>query len=136
MRILIIWAESINRYTGGSSHFWGLMHGIKSIGCQIKVIAPRYGRVGISRKAPDNRNVVKPVELSAIEDMSFVPLPARSVVSFLLLQIITVLWLPYWLVKYRPKMVYVRACFLIFLMRLICWLAGVPLIAEVAAIVD
>ena len=42
MRILIIWAESINRYVGGSGHFWGLIYGIKSIGWQIKAIVPRY----------------------------------------------------------------------------------------------
>jgi len=120
MKILIIWAESINRYTGGSSHFWGLMRGIKSIGWGVRAIAPHYGRAEVTRH----------------KDVSFVPLPPRSIISFTLLQILTVLWLPYWLVKYRPGAVYVRACFLSFLMCLICRLAGVPLIAEVSAVVD
>lgn len=44
--------------------------------------------------------------------------------------------MPYWLLRYQPKAVYIRACFLAFLMRLICRLAGVPLIMEVDAIVD
>ena len=136
MRILIIWAESINRYSGGSSHFWGLMHGIKSIGWQIRAIVPRYRRAESSGKTPDNREPAKTPQLFAVEDISFISLPARSVVSFCLLQIVTVLGLPYWLVKYRPGAVYVRACFLAFLMHLICRLAGVPLIAEVAAVVD
>lgn len=120
MRILIIWAESINRYTGGSLHFWGLISGMKSMECKIRAIAPRYGRAEINRH----------------EDISFIPLPPRSFISFLLLQFVTVLWLPYWLIRYRPGAVYVRACFLGFLMRPICRLCGVPLIAEVDAVVD
>lgn len=120
MRILIIWAESVNRRAGGSTHFWGLMHGIKSIGWQFKAIVPRYGRADVSR----------------VEDISFVPLPPRSFFSFLLLQLVTVLCLPYWLAKYRPGVVYVRTCFLAFLMCLICRVASIPLIAEVDSIVD
>ncbi len=120
MRILIIWAESINRYIGGSSHFWGLIRGMKSIGCQVRAIVPRYGRTEVPKD----------------EDVSFVPLPPRSIVSFTLLQILTVLCLPYWLLRYHPEVVYVRTCFLAFLMHLICRLAVVPLILEVDAIVD
>ncbi|MCK4795651.1 MAG: glycosyltransferase family 4 protein [Desulfobacteraceae bacterium] len=136
MRILIIWAESINRYTGGSSHFWGLMRGIQSIGWQIRAIVPRYSRTETSRKARGSGLPSKTAELSLVEDISFVPLPSRSFISFLLLQVVTVLWLPYWLVKYRPAAVYARTCFLVFLMHAICRLAGVPLILEVDAIVD
>jgi len=136
MRILIIWAESINRYTGGSSHFWGLMRGIQSIGWQIRAIVPRYSRTETSQKARGSGLPSKTAELSLVEDISFVPLPSRSFISFLLLQVVTVLWLPYLIFKYRPGTVYVRACFLAFLMHLICRLAGVPLILEVDAIVD
>lgn len=120
MRILIIWAESINRYTGGSGHFWGLIRGIKSIGLQIRAIVPHYGRATVTKH----------------ECVSYVPLPSRSIFSFALLQILTVLCLPYWLLKHRPKVVYARTCFLAFLMHLTCWLADVPLILEVDAIVD
>jgi len=120
MRILIIWAESINRYTGGSGHFWGLMRGIKSIGWQIRAIAPRYGRAEVPKH----------------EDISFVPLPPRSIASFTLLQILTVLCLPYWLLKHQPEVVYVRTCFLAFLAFPVCRLTGVLLITEVDAIVE
>jgi glycosyltransferase involved in cell wall biosynthesis len=120
MKILIIWAESINRYTGGSSHFWGLMRGIKSIGWGVRTIAPRYGRAEVTRH----------------KDVSFIPLPPRSIISFTLLQILTVLCLPYWLVKHRPEVIYVRTCFLSFLIYPICRLSGVLLIAEVDAIVE
>lgn len=136
MRILIIWAESVDRYAGGSSHFWGLMHGIQSIGWQIRAIVPRYRRAKTSWKKPGNKHPAKTPELSPVEDISVVPLPSRSFISFLLLQVVTVLWLPYWLVKHRPGAVYVRTCFLAFLMHAICRLAGVPLILEVDAIVD
>ena len=136
MRILIIWAESINRFTGGSSHFWGLMHGIKSLGLQIRAIVPRYSHTEVSQKARGSGLPSKTAEMSLVEDISFVPLPSRSFISFLLLQVVTVLWLPYWLVKYRPAVVYSRTCFLAFLMHAICLLAGVPLILEVDAIVD
>ncbi len=120
MRILIIWAESINRHTGGTIHLSGWCHGLKSLGHEVTIVAPRYG---------SGKN-------SPIEDVSYIRLPGRCLASFMLLQVGTVLWLPYWLVKYRPGAVYVRACFLAFIMRLICRLAGVPLIAEVAAVVD
>jgi len=120
MRILIIWAESINRYTGGSGHFWGLMYGIKSIGWQIRAIAPRYGRAEVTKH----------------EDVSFVPLPPRSIISFTLLQILTVLCMPYWLLKHHPEVVYVRTCFLAFLAYPVCRLTGVLLITEVDAIVE
>lgn len=120
MRILIIWAESINRYTGGSSHFWGLIRGMKSTGCQVRAIVPRYGLAEVPKD----------------EDVAFVPLPPRSIVSFTLLQILTVLCLPYWLMKHRPEVVYVRTCFLSFLIYPACRLSGVLLIAEVDAIVE
>ena len=119
MKILIIWAESISRHTGGSVHFWGLVDGIKSSGCQAKAIVPRYGHADVSN----------------FEDVSFLQLPPHCLGSFLLLQICTVLYLPYWLIKSRPQAVYVRACFFAFLMHLVCRLAGVPLIFEVDAIV-
>jgi glycosyltransferase involved in cell wall biosynthesis len=120
MKILIIWAENVERHIGGSVHFWGLMHGIKLNGWQVRAIVPAYGR----RKMSD------------VEDVSFVSLPRRCLFSFLLLQIVTVFCMPYWLLRYQPEVVYVRACFLAFLMRLICRLAGIPLIMEVDTIVD
>jgi len=120
MKILIIWAESIERHTGGSVHFRGLVHGIKLNGWQVRAIVPAYGRG----------------KISDVEDISFVSLPPRCLFSFLLLQIATVFCMPYWLLRYRPEAVYARACFLAFLMRLICRLARVPLIVEVDAIVD
>ena len=120
MKILIIWAESIERHTGGSVHFRGLVYGIKLTGWQVRAIVPAYGWK----------------KTSAVEDVSFVSLPRRCLFSFLLLQIVTVLCMPYWLLRYQPNAVYVRTCFLVFLMRLICRLAGVPLIMEVDAIVD
>jgi len=120
MKILIIWAESINRYTGGSGHFWGLMYGIKSIGLQIRAIVPHYGLAEVTKH----------------EDVSYVPLPPRSIISFTLMQILTVLCLPYWLLKHRPEVVYVRTCFLGFLLYPVCRLTGVLLITEVDAIVE
>jgi glycosyltransferase involved in cell wall biosynthesis len=96
------------------------MSGIKSIGWQIRAIAPRYSHTEITRH----------------KDVSYVPLPTRSIISFTLLQILTVACLPYWLVKHRPEVVYVRTCFLAFLIYPICRLSGILLIAEVDAIVE
>ena len=120
MRILIIWAESINRYTGGTIHLSGWCHGLKTLGHDVKIVAPRYGR---SKRSP-------------IEDVSYIRLPRRCLASFLVLQIITAACLPYWILKYRPEVIFVRACFLAFLMALICKLAHIPLIAEVGTVVD
>jgi len=120
MRILIIWAESINRHTGGTMHLMGWCHGLEALGHEVKIVAPRYGSGKSSR----------------IEHVSYIRLPGRCLASFMLLQVGTVVWLPYLIFKYRPEVVFVRACFLAFLMAFICRLAGVPLIAEVAAVVD
>ena len=120
MRILIIWAESINRYTGGTIHLSGWCHGLKTLGHNFKIVAPRYGR---SKSSP-------------IEDVSYIRLPRRCLASFLLLQIITTACLPYWILKYRPEVIFIRACFLAFVMALICRLAHIPIIAEVGTVVD
>lgn len=120
MRILIIWAESINRHTGGTMHLSGWCHGLKTLGHDVKIVAPRYGR---SKSSP-------------IEDVSYIRLPRRCLASFLLLQIITAACLPYWILKYRPEVIFVRACFLAFLMALICRLAHIPIIVEVGTVVD
>ena len=114
MRVLIIWAENINRFTGGAMHLMGWRHGMKSIGHEVKVIAPSYA---------GGRS-------SFIEDVKYIPLPRRCFLSFFLLQACTVLFLPWWLFRYRPETVFVRTCFLAFLMYPVCRLASVPLILE------
>ena len=120
MRILIIWAENINRYTGGTMHLSGWCHGLKALGHEVTIVAPRYG----SGKS------------SSIEDVSYIRLPGRCLASFMLLQVGTVFWLPYLILKYRPEVVFVRTCFLSFLMGFICRLAGVPMIVEAGTVVD
>ncbi len=120
MRILIIWAESINRHTGGTIHLSGWRHGLKTLGHDVKIVAPRYGRS----------------KISPIEGVCHIHLPRRCLVSFLLLQIITVACLPYWILKYQPEVIFIRACFLAFLMALICRLVRIPIIAEVGTVVD
>jgi len=120
MRILIIWAESINRHTGGTIHLAGWCHGLKALGHNIKIVAPRYGRG----------------KRSLIESVSYIRLPRRCLASFVLLQIATVVCLPYWIIGYRPEAICVRTCFLAFLMAFICRLAGIPMIVEAGTVVD
>lgn len=90
------------------------------MGKQVHAIIPVYG----------------PSETITTENVCFIRLGRRSFVSFAILQILTVFCLPCWLRKYPPDTVYVRTCFFSFLMYPICYLAGIPLIAEVDAIVD
>jgi glycosyltransferase involved in cell wall biosynthesis len=120
MKVLVIWAESINRHTGGTIHLSGWHHGLKTLGHDVKIVAPRYGG---SKRSP-------------IEGVCHIRLPRRCLVSFLLLQIITVACLPYWILKYQPEVIFIRACFLAFLMALICRLVRIPIIAEVGTVVD
>ncbi|MHC4800258.1 MAG: glycosyltransferase, partial [Planctomycetota bacterium] len=120
MKILIIWAESINRYTGGTMHLRGWCHGLEALGHKVKVIAPCYGRG----------------KRSLVEGVSYIRLPRRCLASFVLLQIVTVVCLPYWILRYRPEAVFVRTCFLAFLMAFICKLAGIPMIVEAGTVVD
>jgi glycosyltransferase involved in cell wall biosynthesis len=93
---------------------------LKALGHDVKIVAPRYGR---SKSSP-------------IEDVSYIYLPPRCLASFLLLQFITAAWLPYWILKYRPEVIFVRTCFLAFLMAVICRPARIPIIAEVGTVVD
>lgn len=120
MKVLIIWAESVNRHSGGSTHFWGLLDGIKSVGCVVHAVCPRYGQGDVINS----------------ENVSYIPLPSRSYFSFLLLQIATVVLFPFWLIRHRPDIVYVRTCFLSFLMWPVCRMGRARLIVEVDAIVD
>jgi glycosyltransferase involved in cell wall biosynthesis len=93
---------------------------LKALGHDVKIVAPRYG----SGKS------------SSIEDVSYICLPRRCLASFLLLQIVTVVCLPYWILKYRPEAICVRTCFLAFSMAFICRLANVPIIVEAGTVVD
>jgi glycosyltransferase involved in cell wall biosynthesis len=121
MKFLFIWAESARQATGGTSHLKGLLAGLQAVGCDVCVLLPSYR--GQDRTIADSR-------------LTYVPLPPRNIFSFLLLQILVIVLLPYWLIKYRPDVVYVRTCFFMFLMVPFCRLFGIPLVAEVDAIVD
>ncbi len=121
MKFLFIWAESARQATGGTNHLKGLLAGLKAADSDVRVLIPSYR--GQDRTIDDPR-------------LTYIPLPSRNIFSFLLLQILLVILLPYWLVKYRPDAVYVRTCFFMFLMAPVCRLFGVPLVAEVDAIVD
>lgn len=114
MKALIIWAESINRHTGGTMHLLGWQHGMKELGHQVQVVAPAYG---------GDRG-------SLVSDVSFIILPRRSTFSFALLQVLVVIGLPWRLLKYRPDVVFARTCFLGFLMYPFCRLCDVSFILE------
>jgi glycosyltransferase involved in cell wall biosynthesis len=114
MKALIIWAESINRNTGGTMHLLGWQHGMRELGHQVKVVAPAYG---------GDRG-------SLVSDVSFITLPRRSTFSFALLQVLVVIGLPWWLLRYRPNVVFARTCFLGFLMYAFCRVCGVSFILE------
>jgi glycosyltransferase involved in cell wall biosynthesis len=120
IRLLIVWAESVNRNMGGSGHFWGLLEGLESVGCNVRAICPRYGCVTV----PDAISV------------SYVRLPQRSLLSFLLFQVWLLVIVPYHMLRHRPHVIYQRTWFLSFLMRPLLRLARIRLVMEIDAIVE
>ena len=120
MRLLIVWAESVNRPTGGSGHFWGLLDGLSAAGCNIRAVCPRYGLAAV----PHSPHV------------RYLPLPPRSLFTFLLLQVWLLIAMPWYLLRHRPDVVYQRTWFLSFLARPLLWIAGVKLLMEIDAVVD
>jgi glycosyltransferase involved in cell wall biosynthesis len=121
MRILIIWGESLSKPGGGTAHCHGLVQGLQRSGHAVSVIAPAY------RDLP---------KVSPGKSYYFVPLGRRSLWSFFVFQAISVLWLLFWLARFRPQAVYVRTCFLQGIQAILTRLAGVPLVGEVDSIVD
>jgi len=120
MRLLVVWAESVNRNMGGSGHFWGLLEGFESVGCSVRAICPRYGRAAV----PDAASV------------SYVRLPQRSLFSFLLLQVWLLVIVPYHIFRHSPQVIYQRTWFLSFLMWPLLRLVRIRLVMEIDAIVD
>ena len=121
MKILIIWGESLSKPGAGTVHCLGLAGGLEACGHQVTVITPRYGGARLNTDDLD----VRPV-----------PLPRRSVWSFLCFQAITFFCLPLWLLRYRPAAVYVRTCAFQGIMALISRVMGVLLVAEIDSAVD
>ncbi len=120
MRLLILWAESVDRLAGGSVHFWGLWEGLQAAGAHVHAVVPCYRHGDIGRRSGITR----------------IHLPGRCLATFLLLQAVILFGLPYWMWRYRPDTLYVRAWFLAFLARPLCRLMHVPLVLEIDGTVD
>ena len=121
MKVLIVWGESLAKPGGGTAHWRGLAEGLVQAGHDVITIAPRY------RGAEPQTNQL---------DVRWVWLPLGRTAGFGLLQLLTVILMPLWLMRHRPDVVYVRACFFQGIMSLITRLAGVPLVSEVDSVVD
>ena len=122
MRLLVIWAESLAKTSGGTTHFLGLMRALAQVGHDVRVVCPLYaGQTLIEAGGLD----IRPVRLRQ-----------RGAVNFALFQALTILCLPVWLRRHKPQAVYVRACFLAGPMAAIARACGVPLVAEMDSIVD
>jgi len=121
MKILVIWGESLFKPGGGTVHCLGLVEGLQACGHAVRVISPRYagqtdGPVGECFRA--------------------LRLARRGLLSFAAFQFLALLLLPAWLIRYRPRAVYVRTCFLQGAMAIVSRIMGVPLVAEVDSVVD
>lgn len=121
MKILVIWGESLAKPGGGTVHCLGLVQGLQRDGHEVTVIAPAYSDLP---------------ETNPGKAYQFLRLGRRSFLRFAVFQLLSVLLLPFWLLRYRPRAVYVRTCFLQGLQAILTRLTGVPLVGEVDSIVD
>ena len=121
MKILVIWGESLFKPGGGTVHCLGLVDGLRTLGHGVRVISPRYAGQD---------------DTPARSGFRTLRLPRRNLLSFALFQLLAVLLLPAWLVRYRPDTVYVRSCFLQGVMAAVSRAMGIPLVGEVDSIVD
>ena len=121
MKILVIWGESLAKPAGGTVHCLGLVDGLRSRGHLVRVIWPRYAGQDGGPSGSGFRALC---------------LPRRNLLSFVTFQLLAVLLLPVWLIRHRPDAIYVRGCLLQGAMAVISRAMGIPLVAEVDAIVD
>lgn len=121
MRILMIWGESLGKPGGGTTHFIGLAQALVRAKRELTVITPDYGKQTLFTGG------------LAVHTVS---LPRRSMMSFLLFQFLTMALMPFWLLRYKPRAVYVRSCFFQGALALWCRLFRTPLVGEVDSVVD
>lgn len=121
MKILVIWGESLCKPGGGTVHCLGLVDGLRNCGHDVCVISPRY--------AGQDGNPIG----SAFRALR---LPRRNLFSFAVFQLLTVLLLPVWMIRYRPDVIYVRTCFLQGAMSIMARFLGIFLVGEVDNVVD
>ena len=93
VRIVYMLSENLNRTEGGIVHFLAVARGLHALGHQVTILAPQYGRT--LRKFPP---------LGCI----YLPLPGRSIFSFLLYQVFVAAIFPFIVLLYRPDALMVR----------------------------
>jgi len=105
MRIVMIWSENLNKPGGGKTHFVNLARELAARGHAVRIVAPGY-----PPKTTEDLGV----------PVSYVPTFRRSTASFALFHLLLVAAMPWFLLRYRPAVVFTRGLFHSFLIFLIC----------------
>ena len=116
LRILMIWSENLNKPGSGKTHFVHLARHLAERGNQVRIIAPGY-------PPRTTQDLGVPV--------SYVPTFRRSLIAFLLFHELLIPAMPWFLLRYRPQVVFTRGLFHSFLMHLICRLFGCVYVAGI-----
>jgi glycosyltransferase involved in cell wall biosynthesis len=116
MRILMIWSENLNKPGGGKTHFVNLARELAVRGHTVRIVAPGY-----PPRTTEDLGV----------PVSYVPTFRRSTAAFALFHLLLAAAMPWFLLRYRPAVVFTRGLFHSFLIFLICRLFGCAYVAGI-----
>jgi len=119
MRVLMIWSENLNKSGGARSHFVHIATSLAMLGNDVRIVAPGY-----SPKTTDDIGV----------PVSYLPTFKRGLLAFIFFHALLVFAMPFYLLRYRPTVVYTRGLFNSFMIYMICRLFRTPYVVEVNGI--
>ncbi|KKK64748.1 hypothetical protein LCGC14_2981060, partial [marine sediment metagenome] len=93
MRILYFLSENLNKTGGGIVHFMSVARGLEKLGHNVTIMGPQYYTT-----IPRFRGL----------KTAFIPLPGRSMLTFLLYHFLAALLMPFAVLIFRPQAILIR----------------------------
>ena len=122
MRILYVTSEDMCKEGGGRTHFFEVAKHLKELEHELLMLLPGYRRERRQR--------------TCLFEIKYVPTLQKNLISYLLYEMINVLYLTYQILKFRPEVIYSRQCLFDFMHALVSKVFGVPYVMEKNGIME